>query len=184
MIDGEHAVEVIHLMLDQLGEGVHGFKAVARAGGVIMFNDDTRVAAEVDHEIGEREAVVPNLEGFSALLQIRGIDELVAASIHVEEDDAEGLADLDGADAAAEAVAAAEIGEGVFEIREDAPRFRRIPGGSGDEAQGGMAEFEDAAHGHAFIVRQERRRQGSDKLGLMPAAGRAQGWKGSGSGAQ
>lgn len=171
VIDGKDAVEVIHLVLDELGQGPFGLEAVAGTGAVLVFDHDAEVAAQADHEIGEREAVVPHFEGFGALFPADGVDELVATAIGFEEDDAERLADLDGADAASEAVAAAEIGEGVGEVGEDAPDFRGAGGRRGDHAEQRVSEFEDAAGGHGFIVRQRRRAGGSGKLGLMLDAG-------------
>lgn len=171
VIDGEDAVEVIHLVLDELGQGPFGFEAVAGTGAVLVFNHDAEVTAQPDHEIREREAVVPQFKSLRALFQADGIDQLVAAAVHLEEDDAERLADLDGADTASEAVAAAEIGEGVGEVGQNAPDFRGAGGRRGDHAEQRVAEFEDAARGHGFIVRQRRQAGGSGKLGLMLKAG-------------
>lgn len=129
MIDSQHPIEVIHFMLNQLGQGAFGRKAVAHPGAVLMFNDHADVAAKPHHQIREREAVIPQFERFGAFFQIDGIDQLVAAAVDLKENHAEQLADLDGADAAAEAAAAAEVGECVLKILENAPRDGGISGG-------------------------------------------------------
>jgi len=83
----------------------------------------------------------------------------------VEEDQPQRLADLDGADAAAEAVPLAEIGERIFEVLHHPAGLVQVRGRGGNAAQRVVAEFENASHGHASMLCQRRRRRHSGKLG-------------------
>lgn len=148
MVDGEDAVEVVHFVLEKFGHWACGVEFVPVALAVLVAEPDAEAALEPDHEVGQGEAVVPDGEFLGALPEPLGVDEFVADAADVAEDDADGGADLDGADAAAEAVGAAKLGEGVFEVLEDFGGGGGIVEGFGDLAEDGVAELEDSFGGH------------------------------------
>lgn len=81
-----------------------------------------------------------------------GVDQRVGRTFEFDVDDAEGLADLHGTDAAAEAVGALEFVEGVAQVGEDGMGGAGGGEGSGDFAEDGVAEEEDSLNGHSLML--------------------------------
>lgn len=149
-VDGEDAVEVVHFVLDEFGEGAGGREFAGFSGSGEVAQAEGGVSLETDHEVGEGEAVVPKGEFVLAEEGEFGVDQFIADASDFEEDDAEGDADLDGGDAAPEAVGAAELAEGGVEVAEDEEGVVGGGDGGGDGAEEGVAELEDAAGRHHF----------------------------------
>lgn len=151
-VDSEDPIEVIHFVLDEFGEGAGGVERLVMAFGVGVAEAESLGAFEPDEEVGEREAVVPEAEFLFAQPFVLGVDERKFGAFEFEVDDAKGGSDLDGADAAAEAVGALEFVEGVAEVADS-----RVGGGGvghrpGDVAQDGISELQDAMDRHDYYV--------------------------------
>jgi len=153
VVDGQNAVEVVHFVLKELGHGAGGIEFEPLAGTVLVAEPDALTALKPNHEVGEREAIVPEGEPFRAPPGPLGIDQFVADAVNQAEDDAHRPADLDGANAAPESMGKTERGQGVFEVVQDLGDGGKIVDRLRDQAQRGIAEFEYVAGGHEAYSR-------------------------------
>jgi hypothetical protein len=101
---------VVNFVLEQFGQIAGGFHHALRAMLVGVTNVDFDMAADADHEVGDRETIVPQLHRFAAGAGYRRIDERERFA-DVEKDQAAADADLRGGYPSAEAVLQAEIVE-------------------------------------------------------------------------
>lgn len=160
-VDGEDSIQVVHFVLDQFGEGIAGVQFSPGAGPILVFQPDCRVAPQTDHEVGKGEAIVPELKRLRAALQVLRVDQLVRAAIDMEKDDAAGVADLNGGDAASKTMGTAERGEGIAEVGQERGDGGGLVHRSGDLPQDGIAELKDALYGHPPILRAGQLRNAS-----------------------
>lgn len=135
-------------MLEQFREGTIGIDAAVRAETVPVAQAHGFTAFEMDHEIGETEAVIPHHKALGAEPIERRIDEFIGATGDLNVDNALGNADLNCSDTAAEAVCALELVERVAQVIEGGESLLRSRDFVGDGTQERIAEFEDASDGH------------------------------------
>ena len=101
MIDEQHALQMVHLVLQAVGKQSVGFQRLLLAVTVLIFGADARRALYIFPDVGHRQAAF--LEGcqFFRRPQDRGIDEgaripLAVLLVEIHDDDALGDADLHG----------------------------------------------------------------------------------------
>lgn len=148
MIDRQNAVQMVHFVLNQFGERAFSVQLPVFSGGCLVAQLNPGGAFQPDHEIGERETVVPETKDLTAFPNKLRVDEFIGRAIDLHVNDAGGVADLDRADAASEAVRAAEFGESVAEVVDERLDRGGAGDGLGDGAQEWVAEEEDTAGGH------------------------------------
>ena len=131
----QNSIQVIDLVLQQLGERAFGVDRLCRAGFIHVAHTHPFGAFQPDQQIGEGEAIVPHTELLLALEFELRIAQPVGASANLDIDQAAGFADLHRADAAAESMRALEFVEGGAEVFEH--RLRIVGGidGRGDGPQ-------------------------------------------------
>ncbi len=146
-VDGEHAIEMVNLVLEEFRESTFGRQIVPDAVAALVADANGLVAAQTHHELRKRETVIPELEHLRTPPGVFGVDEFVADAVDPQEDDAHRGADLDGADAASETVSAAKLYKSVVKILENGDGEAGVDGRR-DGAQQRIAELEDTPDGH------------------------------------
>lgn len=155
-IDGENAVEMIHLVLEELRQRAAGFERFLSTVIAHVLQANGLGALEPDQQIRKRETVVPKLEFLLAFEGPLGVDETVGRAAELEVNHTLEYADLYRADSAAEAVRALEFVQRVAEILEDRSGGTKILDRARHLSQQRITELEDAARRHSSIVFGER----------------------------
>lgn len=151
-VEAEDAVEMVEFVLEELGEIPFGLDLVVVAMAIEVADANALVAIELNHEVGEAEAVVPHAEEFRAGPFDAGVDEFKALTVNFDVDDAQGDADLDGGDAAAKAVGALEFVEGIAEVLENGSSVGPVRNFVRDGAQEGVTQFYNPSDRHTGII--------------------------------
>lgn len=117
-VDGQYAVEVVNLMLQQLRKVAFGFKRLLDAMLIRVFDSNLQRALDSHHQIGKAEAIVPQLELLAALPRNFRIDERACKShgLHSNEDYPVERANLRRSDSAPEARITAKGRKRVAEV--------------------------------------------------------------------
>ncbi len=143
---------MVNFVLEEFGKVVAGTESLGSAGEVEVADFDFAVALEFDHQIGKREAVVPESEFFVAGPGDGGVQDFEALRMDFDIDGTERLADLDGGDPAAEAVAALEFMKSIGQVTQQGAGGRKIRDRERNRAQEGITEFDDFPGGHTEMV--------------------------------
>jgi hypothetical protein len=117
-VDGEHTVEVVHLVLKQFGDRTGQARTRPQAALLVRVPDRNRIVAPyAHHQRGETHAVVVHRELAAALPQDLGVHHDERAPAEVDGDEPPRNADLGRRDCPAEAVLAAERNERALQVR-------------------------------------------------------------------
>lgn len=152
-IDRQHAIEVIDLMLQQLGPVALELGLVELAAQVVVAHPNAIGAEDADQQVGEREAVVPHREVLVADIDDFRVDQHPGL-VHLDVDQAERGADLGRRDATATAEAGLPIAEGIGQVVDDNAHGRGLRVGNqfAAFAQDGITQESDSADGHGAKV--------------------------------
>src|SRR3990172_5106034 len=124
-VHGEHTVEMVNLVLQQLGERALGVKAVAPPREVLVLHGHPVRPVDPDHQVGEREAVIPHQEILISDIHDFRIDQRPALGVFGDEHQPDRRPDLRGRDGAAVAVPLLPVAECVPQVvRHDADSRR------------------------------------------------------------
>ena len=122
-----------------------------RAGFIGVAKPNGNGSREPDQQIGKREAVVPKAECFRAQVFPVRIDQAVRSSLEFQIDDADDMADLDGADPASEAVGALEFMQRIAQIAEYFASRGGVVRGRGNGPEEGISQLENAPDSHLSL---------------------------------
>ena len=148
----QNPVEMVHLMLNQLRERAHRFKLVVPGIRGLVAEAHPARPFHPCHQVREGETVVPKLKAVSAFPTEFRIDELIADAFEFEEDHPAQIADLDRADAPAEAMKFAKCGKRRGKILDKGPGFGGFGNRQRNLAQGWVAELKNSFCRHDFMV--------------------------------
>ena len=152
-VDREHSVEVIDLMLQQLGAITLEVGLMRLATQVVVAHPDAVRAEHTHKQIGEREAVIPHGEVLFTDVDDLRIDEHPGL-VHLDVNQAKGGPDLGRRDTATTAEARLPIAERVGEIVDHDADRRGL--WIGDElaafTEDGIAQEADSTDGHGAKV--------------------------------
>jgi len=115
-VHGEYSVEMIDLVLQQLGERALGVNAVASSREVLVFHRDAMGSLYPNHEIRKREAVIPDEEVVIADIQDFRIDHREPFGVLDDQEHPDRRTDLRSGDAPAVPVALLPIAERVPQV--------------------------------------------------------------------
>jgi hypothetical protein len=94
-VDGEHAVQVIDLVLEQLRPITFDVHFLPFAFQILITYPNAVSARDANQEIGERKAIIPDFEVFSTDVYNLGVDQR-PGTIHLDISHADRRTDLRG----------------------------------------------------------------------------------------
>jgi len=115
-VHGKYTVEMVNLVLQELGERALGVNAVASSSQVLVLHRDAVRPLDPDHEVRKREAIIPNQEILIADIHDFRVDHGEALGVLNDKDQPDGCADLGSGDASAAAVALLPVAERIPQV--------------------------------------------------------------------
>jgi hypothetical protein len=152
-VDGEHSIEVIDLMLQQLGPVALEVGFMRPAAQVVIAHTNPVGTEDANEEVGEREAIIPHREVLVPDVDDLGIDEHPRL-LHFDVHQAKWRADLRSRDAAPTPEARLPVAQCVGKVVHHDAHCRRLRIGNqlATLAQDGITQESNSADSHGAKV--------------------------------